>query len=88
MRDEVLNMLREALSAQNNECKKMEKDARKLEKDMQMYNDTLAKAKDKYLNSERKKQEQQILNEIGKISSQSTTDKKQKQNSYTKELEK
>lgn len=38
--------------------------------------------------SDRKRQEQQIVNEITKVSSEPTTDKKQKQNSLTKDIEK
>ena len=37
LRDEVLDMLRECLNSQNNEYKKLEKDARKYDKDMQAY---------------------------------------------------
>jgi len=50
-------MLREVVSAQNAECKKLEKEAKKLEKDLSALTEALVKSKSRYLESERYLQE-------------------------------
>lgn len=68
LKDDVLTMLRELITAQNLECKKLEKDVRKLEKDLSVLHEAVLKSKARFLESDHFLQEELIANEITRLS--------------------